>query len=74
MAAPISDDGELYIRLAQSYMNLGSWDQTADAVRKGLDKGSVRRPDTARVMLGMALFNGKKYIQARSVFSVSLER
>jgi len=67
-AASMSDDGELYIRLAQSHINLENWSEAAVAAKKGLDTGGLKRTDTANIMYGMALFNQKKLEQARRVF------
>lgn len=67
-AARLSDDGELYVRLAQSYINLDRWEEAADAVQKGLEKGGVKRNDVANIMLGMALFNQRKLSSARDAF------
>jgi tetratricopeptide (TPR) repeat protein len=70
-AAEISDDGELYIRLAQSYINLEMWSEAADAAQKGLSLGGLKRADQANIMHGMALFNQKKFSQARRAFQVA---
>jgi len=67
-AAQQSNDGELYVRLAQSHLNLGNWSEAASAVRQGLQAGGVKRTDTANIMLGMALFNQENYEQARTAF------
>jgi len=67
-AAKVSDDGELYVRLAQSYINLERWREAADAVSQGLRKGRVKRLDIANLMLGMALFNQRKMDAARRAF------
>lgn len=68
-AAELSDDGELYIRLAQAYINLEEWGEAATAVERGLELGGLNRIDTANIMLGMALFNQKRLEQARRAFS-----
>lgn len=67
-AAQLTGDGELYVRLAQSHLNLENWDEAAQAVRRGLQAGGVKRNDTANIMLGMALFNQDKFEEARSAF------
>jgi tetratricopeptide (TPR) repeat protein len=67
-AAAVAGDGELYVRLAQSYLNLDRWEEAADAVSKGLARGGVSRVDTANIMLGMALFNQRKLEAARKAF------
>lgn len=67
-AAAISEDGELYIRLAQSHINLENWSEAAAAARKGIQAGGLKRSDQAQIMLGMALFNQKQLEQARTAF------
>lgn len=67
-AAQISDDGELYVRLAQSYLNLDRHAEAAEALRAAINKGSVRRPGDANIMLGMSLYELDKLDQARSAF------
>jgi tetratricopeptide (TPR) repeat protein len=71
-AAASAQAGELYVRLAQSYINLERWNDAVQALQKGLAKGGLRRPDTAHIMLGMALFNQNKFTQARTVFEKAL--
>ena len=70
-AAAMSDDGELYIRLAQSHLNLEEWTEAADAAKKGLASGNLKRKDTANIMYGMALFNQKKLEQAKRAFAAA---
>ena len=67
-AAASGEDGELYIRLAQSYLNLEMWNDAADSAKQGLAVGGLKREDTANIMYGMALFNQKKLEQARRAF------
>jgi len=67
-AAKLSNDGELYIRLAQAHLNLENWSEAASAVEQGLKVGGLKRNDTANIMLGMALFNQKRLEQARRAF------
>jgi len=70
-AAAKSDDGELYIRLAQSHLNLEEWSKAAAAAKKGLATGNLKRKDTANIMYGMALFNQKKLEQAKRAFAAA---
>lgn len=70
-AAQISDDGDLYIRLAQSYLNLEQHADAVEALRAGLQKGGVKRPGDAQVMLGMSLYELDRLDQARSAFTVA---
>jgi tetratricopeptide (TPR) repeat protein len=67
-AAALTNDGELYVRLAQAHMNLEHWGEAAQAVQKALQVGGLKRNDTANIMLGMALFNQKQLEQARRAF------
>ncbi len=68
LAAGMSEDGELYIRLGQSHINLEQWKDAASAIQKGLKIGGLKRSDQANIMLGMALFNQKRLTQARRAF------
>lgn len=70
-AAAMGDEGELYIRLAQSYINLERWSEASAAAKEGLAKGDLKRQDTANIMYGMALFNQKKLEQARKAFQAA---
>lgn len=70
-AAAFGEDGELYIRLAQSYINLERWAEASEAAKKGISVGGLKRNDTANIMYGMALFNQKKLEQARRAFQAA---
>jgi len=70
-AAKLSKTGELYMRVAQSYMNLDRWEAAAEAIRKGLKKGKLKRSSDAQLMLGMVLFNQKKLELARKHFVIA---
>jgi tetratricopeptide (TPR) repeat protein len=67
-AAKLSEDGELYVRLAQAHINLENWKEAAEAVQQGIRLGGLKRGDTANIMLGMSLFNQKRLEQARRAF------
>jgi len=68
-AAELSNDGELYVRLAQAYINLEQWGEAAGAIQQALKLGGLKRSDSANIMLGMALFNQKRLEQARKAFT-----
>jgi len=70
-AAAMGEDPELYMRLAQSYLNLEKWAEAAQAAKDGLAAGNLKRKDTANIMYGMALFNQKKLEQARRAFQAA---
>jgi tetratricopeptide (TPR) repeat protein len=67
-AADISNDGDLYVRLAQSHVNLDEWPQAEDAIRNALRIGGIKRQDQANILLGMALLNQDKLEPARRAF------
>ncbi len=68
-AAAKADNGELYARLGNLYLDGDEFNKAIDAINKGLARGGVRRPDTARLVLGMAYFNTKQYDKARKAFN-----
>lgn len=70
-AASMSATGELYIRIAQAHQNLDQWQAAADALRTALEKGGLKRSDTAQLMLGMALFNQQKLKLAQTHFKLA---
>ncbi|MBT4522371.1 MAG: tetratricopeptide repeat protein [Halieaceae bacterium] len=67
-AAAKSDAGELYARLGNVYLDGDHFKKAISSINKGLARGGVKRPDTARLVLGMAYFNDKQYSKARSAF------
>lgn len=67
-AAAKSDQGELYTRLGNVYLDGDQFKKAITAINKGLSRGGVKRPDTARLVLGMAYFNNKQYDKAREAF------
>ena len=70
-AAAKSDEGELYARLGNIYLDSDRFRESIVAINKGLSRGGVKRPDTARLVLGMAYFNDKKYDKARQAFTAA---
>ncbi|MEM9058271.1 MAG: tetratricopeptide repeat protein, partial [Pseudomonadota bacterium] len=67
-AARLSGDGELDVRLAQSYLNTENWDGAVTSVRAGISKGGLRRRDQAHTILGMALYEQEKFNEALNAF------
>ena len=67
-AAAKSEEGELYVRLGNVYLDGDQFSKSAESIIKGLNKGGVKRPDQARLALGMAYFNLGDYDEARKAF------
>ena len=72
-AAGLADDGELDVRLAQSYQNLSRWDDCIESARTALRKGDLRRDDQSSMILGACLFETKEYGAARTAFNAAAE-
>jgi len=70
-AAAKSDTGELYARLGSTYLDGDQFKKAISAINKGLSRGGVKRPDNARLVLGMAYFNTKQYEKAREAFKAA---
>jgi tetratricopeptide (TPR) repeat protein len=70
-AAAKSDSGELYARLGNVYLDGDEFKKAISSINKGLSRGGVKRPDTARLVLGMAYFNDKQYTNARKAFNAA---
>ena len=70
-AAAKSEKGELYARLGNIYLDNDQNKKAIVAINKGLSRGGIKRPDTARLVLGMAYFNTKQYDKARDAFEAA---
>ena len=70
-AAAKAETGELYARLGNIYLDGDQNQKAITAITKGLNRGGVKRPDTARLVLGMAYFNTKQYDKARQAFQAA---
>ena len=67
-AADLSEDGQLYIRLAQVYIDLDDFDNVIIASEKGIEKGDLKRADQAQLVLGMAYYNNDLLTDAQGAF------
>ena len=67
-AASKSEKGELYARLGNVYLDVDKNKEAVEALKRGLDRGGVKRPDQARLALGMAYFNLGDFKAARRAF------
>ena len=67
-AASKAEKGELYARLGNVYLDVDKNKEAVEALKRGLDKGGVKRPDQARLALGMAYFNLGEFNAARRAF------
>jgi tetratricopeptide (TPR) repeat protein len=67
-AAKLSDDGELDLRLANSYLNIGEYGECVKSGNAAVRKGGLKNPDNAQITLGMCLYNLRRYNDAKNAF------
>jgi tetratricopeptide (TPR) repeat protein len=67
-AAELSDDGSLYMRLAQVNLQLGNWGGARVALDQAFQKGGLNDEGQAHVLYGIAAANDKKWSTAIRAF------
>ena len=68
MAADMSDDGVLFVRVAQVNIQLGRWGDARASLTKALDKGGLSDEGQAHILYGIAAANDKKWESASAAF------
>ena len=67
-AAAMSDKGILWARLAGVHFDAGDFDAAANAAKKAAAKGGLKNAAGNQMLMGMALFNVKKFEGALQAF------
>ena len=67
-AARLSSDGDLDLRLANAYLNLGNYSECVKSANNAARKGGLKNPDNMQISLGMCLYNLKRYNDAKAAF------
>jgi hypothetical protein len=67
-AAKLSEDGELDLRLSQSYLNIGQYKSCVSSARTAIKKGDLKRADIANFILGTCLFETDDLSNAKAAF------
>jgi tetratricopeptide (TPR) repeat protein len=67
-AAELSEDGNLYVRLGQVHMQSEAWSEASALLEKAIEKGGLKDPGNAELLLGIAYYNGAQVALARSYF------
>lgn len=67
-AAKKSEEGDLYARLANAYIDLENWTMAEMSAREAVKKGNLKRPGYVHVTIGMSLFNLNNYDGAIEAF------
>ncbi len=68
-AAAMMDNGRGYVTLARLHMSLLEWSDAEWALERAFEKGDLRDAGGARLTLGMAQFNQRKFREARRSFA-----
>ncbi len=67
-AARLAENGELDLRLANSYLTVTNYNECVKSANAAIRKGGLKNPDNAQITLGMCLYNLHKYTEARQAF------
>ena len=62
--APFHQNGEIYLQKAQLLMEKGDWAETIAASRQAIDKGGLKKPGGAYLMIGIAANELRDWQQA----------
>jgi tetratricopeptide (TPR) repeat protein len=68
-AAALSEDGNLYVRIAQVHLERDESKQALEALEKGLSKGDLDDPGNAYLLLGITHIGTKRFAAARDAFA-----
>jgi hypothetical protein len=60
--------GDSLVTVGAAYMTYNQADKAAELIQQGIQKGSLKFPDQANLLLGMALFHAHKNAEARKAF------
>lgn len=71
--APLTGDGDLYIRKARLKLEQNDWQGSLDAARQALELGNVGRPGDAWLMIGIALMELEELRESRQAFQRAQE-
>jgi tetratricopeptide (TPR) repeat protein len=67
-AAEMASTGDAFIRLGEVQVQREDWPAAITAVQRGVDKGQLKDPGNAQLMLGIAHYSQKDYAAARPFF------
>ena len=71
--ALLSGESKHFVYLGQAHLRLGQWGEAAAAYRKASQAKNVDRPGSLQMQIGNALYNQKKYAEAKSAFQAALQ-
>jgi tetratricopeptide (TPR) repeat protein len=68
IAARLSTNGDLYVRLAQVEIQREKWSKAIDALEQALQKGDLTSPGDAHLLMGIARYSRQQPQQALAAF------
>lgn len=71
--AALSGEAKHYAYLGQAHLRLGQWAEAAAAYRSATQAKNVERPGNLQMQIGNALYNQKKYAEAKAAFQAALQ-
>ncbi|NTS78315.1 tetratricopeptide repeat protein [Catenovulum sp. SM1970] len=72
-AAELAENGDLYAQLGQTLLNLDRNKEAIAAIKKAQAKGDLTDLGTAKLVLGMAHFNLKEYVDSELAFEQAID-
>ncbi|MDG2050839.1 MAG: tetratricopeptide repeat protein [Myxococcota bacterium] len=72
-AAELSENGDLYVRLGQVHLQVENWPEARKALSSALEKGELKNPGNANLLLGITNFNENRLKSARTSFRAALK-
>jgi tetratricopeptide (TPR) repeat protein len=67
-AAELAPTGDAFVRLGEVQVQREDWPAAIAAIQRGVDKGELKDPGSAQLMLGIAHYSQKEYETAVSFF------
>jgi tetratricopeptide (TPR) repeat protein len=67
-AAEMASSGDAFIRLGEVQVQREDWPAAIAAVQRGVEKGQLKDPGNAQLMLGIAHYSQKEFAAARPFF------
>jgi tetratricopeptide (TPR) repeat protein len=67
-AAELSQSGDTFVRLGEVQVQREDWPAAIAAIQRGVEKGQLKDPGNAQLMLGIAHYSQKNYAAARPFF------
>ena len=66
-AAELSDDGEMWLRIARLYVSLYDWPKAEKAAQAAVKAGNLKKSGSGLILEGMALARQSKFNQAKKI-------